>query len=176
MICLANGCRMDKHNHYSNKGVIMIQTINNWKKRFIIVAMVLVTGVTGTLIAPPTASAAGCRKTDVGMNNGYFTNQYAYFAGESVYLWYTDWIKSPSWATSCRDVNIGNVYVPGDPGYQCADFRARRYWDNKVSDWVRICNGSSWRVIFSGIYGSTYRVEVRPEPNANYRPYYTIMD
>lgn len=155
----------------------MLQTINNWKTRVLIIAVMLLTVATGTLMVPPTASAAGCRKTDVGMNNGYFTNQWAEFKYDgSVGRWYTDWIKSPSWATSCRDVNIANVYVPGDAGYQCVDFWAVRKWDNKASDPVTICRGSSWRVVFSGIYGNTYRVEARPQANPNYRPYYTIMD
>ncbi len=155
----------------------MILTINNWKKRVLIIAVVMLTAVTGTLIVPSTANASGCRKTDVGMNNGYFTNQYAWIPNGSVDIWYTDWIKSPSWATSCKDVNITNVYVPGDTvGDQCVDFRARRQWDNKVSNWVEVCRGEGWNVVFSGIYGNTYRVEARPQANWNYRPYYTIMD
>lgn len=148
-----------------------------WKGRAFAISAILLLSLAGTFAIPNTTSAAGCRSTEVGMNNGYNTNQWATFSGGVVDYWYTDWTKSPSWATSCKDVNINYVSVPGDTyGGQCVQFRAVRNYDWKASNWTVICPDSGWRVIFSGMYGNTYRVEAKPITNSNYRPYYTIKD
>ena len=155
--------------------------IKTWKTGMFAVAVLLAT-ITSVFAMPGAASAAGCRTTDVGMNNGYpnTTNQWASFnSSGSVSHWYTDPIKSPSWATSCKDVNINYVNVPGDTWSdrrECVYFRAVDHYNGRTSGWKLICPGEGWRVILSNVYGHTYHVEAVPYASSNYRPYYTIMD
>lgn len=133
------------------------------------------------LAVPPAASAdtasTSCRRYDVGI-----TNQTAYIPvpdGDVAY-WYTTKLKIPySSSSTCRDINITNVYVPGN-SQSCVNFRVRFYPTSGGSwrtGWKYFCPGTSWKELATDVMnGTTYQIEAKPYLNANYRPYYTIFD
>jgi hypothetical protein len=158
----------------------MKQGITTWKHRVILTLMMLVVGVAGVMVSPGTAGASGCRHTSVGEYDGKNTYQSpTYWSNSwSIAYWTTEVLRSPDWATSCRDVNIKDVHVGGDlTGTLCVQFRVVNLTRGYTHDWVRVCPGSSWKVVYSGIYTDRYYIDAMSEGNyQSARPYYSIMD
>ena|SRR5688572_14856223 len=153
----------------------MKQRLKSWKKHALLGITALLVAVMGTLSTTGVAHAAGCRVVNVGLS-GLPQRILADWTTSYQTVWATDWTSSPSWATSCKDVNIGYPEVPGNPYPQCIDVRVRKTSIYEVSSWQRLCRGDGYRVVWTGIYSSTYRVEAAPVGNVFSRPYYSIKD